>query len=195
MKRMAIIVEGETEMRFVSIILQPFFFESLAIYSINLKGNVSLERLAAHIGPLAHSHDLVTTMVDYYGFAKARDVPIDDLETKIGALVPDTAKKIIPYVQQHEFEALLFSDKEVISSHLGLKEPQQRQLNSITGAPEDINHDNPPSKRIKKIHPIYEKRLEGVEILKKIGLCKIRAQCPRFNRWITMLGEKGSPNI
>ncbi len=103
----------------------------------------------------------------------------------------------IPYIQLHEFEALLFSDVNTINDIVAVdtKRPEisLRQLEQIRKSvenPELIN-DSPitaPSKRLETIfESVYKKPAGAIRIASKIGLEKIRDECPHFNAWITKL--------
>ena len=107
--------------------------------------------------------------------------------------------RFIPYIQQHEFEGLLFSDPEALAQ--GISRPQLakqfRDIREEFNTPEDIN-DSPqtaPSKRILQIHPAYQKPIDGVQAAKAIGLGTIRAECPRFHAWLTQIENLGQGNI
>jgi hypothetical protein len=53
--------------------------------------------------------------------------------------------------------------------------------------PEDINDssETAPSKRIMSVIPRYNKVVNGSLIAEAIGLDIIRAECPRFNDWLS----------
>ena len=55
--------------------------------------------------------------------------------------------------------------------------------------PEDINDncETAPSKRIARVIPRYKKVLHGAMLARRIGVYGIRAQCPRFDAWLTRL--------
>ncbi len=193
-KRVACVVEGETEQDFVSGVLQSEL-AGLHFSVVNLRGRrIALDRLIGSIKPLLSSgFACVTTLIDFYGF---KDPDASDsaeaLEKKMrGEINPFLryGTQFLPYVQKHEFEALLFSDKEAMAEHLRLTGAQRGQLNKIKGCPEDINHDAPPSKQILQIHRRYHKRIDGIEIVRKIGLAKIEGQCPKFANWLAKLRE------
>jgi hypothetical protein len=107
----------------------------------------------------------------------------------------------IPYIQLHEFEALLFADVGVINDKIAVdaKRPEVslrllEQIRNSVENPELIN-DSPitaPSKRLETVfQSVYEKQYEkpsdAIRIAKEIGLEKIRAECPHFNAWVTKL--------
>ncbi len=106
-----IIVEGKTEQYFVKDILIPNL-KNLSVTTINLKGgNISVESICDNVKRIK-AYDCITTMVDYYGFKQYRDKSIVELETKMSQTISDNS--FIPYIQQYEFEALLFSDIRVV---------------------------------------------------------------------------------
>ena len=98
------------------------------------------------------------------------------------------SRRFIPYIQLHEFEALLFSDPASFleafpgrDDLVGRLIAIRRQFNS----PEEID-DGPataPSKRILAITPDYQKPVAGILIAERIGLSAIRNECAHFARW------------
>ena len=205
MIRLAISVEGQTEEEFVNEILDPHLRNFCVLSKpILLKvtggnqrgGNVSINNLVRNMKKIKRSHHYVTSLVDFYGFKKKENFTVDQLELQIleGVLesssIPE--KTIIPYVQLHEFEGLLFSDVEKFVEQIGTKQSNAKELRKIANRfpnPEKINDNKntAPSKRILRIIPEYNKVTYGSLIAKKIGLENIRAKCPRFNCWVTKL--------
>ena len=102
-------------------------------------------------------------------------------------------RKVIPYVQKHEFEGLLFSDVSAFGAVM-MDDPDQgiarlQAIRTRVQTPEDIN-DNPhtaPSKRIISMIPGYRKRLHGPLVAGEIGLTVTRRECPRFDNWLMQL--------
>lgn len=197
MKRVAVIVEGDTEERFVNHVLRDEL-AGVALIPLNLSGGaVSMHYMLGSIVPLMYErHACVTTMVDFYKFKNpARKSGAEDIERELAEAVEEKVRHsrtgsrtvFLPYLQKHEFEALLFADREIMAECLGLSGAQRRKLTAIKGNPEDIDHDHPPSKRIIDIHRKYEKEINGVEIARKIGLAKIARECPRFGGWLAEL--------
>lgn len=177
MKRLAIVVEGQTELNFVNQLLQPHL-SNLHITPINLRGGITVNKIQRDVKNLIRQFDFVTTLVDFYGFHRRGQKSIDDLQTEIKNGFGNT---FIPYIQKYEFEALIFSDLSVLNRRFG------KQTVCKIHNPEDINHDKPPSKIISDQHNRYNKHLDGPKILKEIGLIKIRENCPRFNGWVSEL--------
>lgn len=106
-------------------------------------------------------------------------------------------ERFFPYIQVHEFEALLFSDPpKFLIAFPGLS-TELADLEAIRRAfptPEHINEGNntSPSKRICKLLPQYDKPLSGPLITKQIGLRKLRSECSHFNAWLERL-ESAAP--
>ena len=61
--------------------------------------------------------------------------------------------------------------------------------------PEMINNcpDTAPSKRLKRIIKGYNKIVYGNILAEAIGLTGIKAKCPRFNNWITIISSIVKP--
>ena len=208
MTRLLIICEGQTEREFVERLLAPHLWENFEIdaHPSLLKtreeqhggGNVSIPRLAKHIRNEYHNVCFITTLVDYYGFEDVngrskKELEQDILEearTHIGQRFQ--AYRVLPYIQMHEFEALLFSDISKFELHDHWDSEAEKQLQGICDAfetPEDINNSaqTTPSKRLNDIFPGYSKIGKGLLIAEDIGLAKIRQECPLFNNWIGQL--------
>ena len=144
-------------------------------------------------------------MIDFYalppefpGWAEARrkNAPVDRvraLEQAFYAQFGDV--RFHPYIQLHEFEALLYCD---------LNELEHRMTNSEGGIaalrrevshfhPEEINEGahTAPSKRIINHLPVYErsKVRVGAPAAAAIGLSALRSKCPHFNEWLTRLEQ------
>lgn len=206
MTRLAIIVEGPTETAFVNNVLSPHLSErEVYPYPKALDGNVSVERLAAGMVELLHSHDRVTSLVDFYGFKRRRAASPDDLQNQINDAVRRLMRPnrdlahAFSYVQQYEFEALLFSEVGAFANlprRLAVSAAQVAELRAIRSqfpTPEHINDrpDTAPSKRIANVIPRYDKRADGYLVAEQIGLSAIRAACPRFGVWLTRLESLG----
>jgi len=199
MIRLAIVVEGRTETDFVKNVLCPHLSErEVYPFPNSLDGNVSLERLAHRTAGLLYSHDRVTSLVDFYGFKRRNAASPDELQSRIDDAVRQRmppnrdSSHAFAYVQQHEFEALLFSDAGAFSVLPGISNEQVAQLRAIRNqfiTPEDINNrpDTAPGKRIASIIRRYNKRANGYLVALEIGLPAIRAKCPRFDDWLARL--------
>lgn len=206
MIRVSISVEGPTEAEFTKEVLTAHLrshgIEAQPILlgrgrgSGEGGGNVSSGRLASEMAHLHRSFDVVTSLVDFYGFKDKGGRTVDELEAllrrSIERVVGRNEERVLPYVQMHEFEGLLFSDVTVFSELLGAQPATVDLLRGIReefATPEDINDNEAtaPSKRIKRSIPHYRKALHGPLVAMELGLDAIRKECPRFDSWVTRL--------
>jgi hypothetical protein len=102
--------------------------------------------------------------------------------------------RLIPYIQLHEFEALLFSDVHMFEIAFPNRPAEVEKLKSIREdflTPEHINDqpDRSPSKRILKVIPEYVKTVSGILIIQHIGLPVLRKECGHFGRWLDQLEQ------
>jgi len=150
-----------------------------------------------------------TTMVDLYrlpnNFPGHDTAPstaspldrVDHFETEfridIAKRMDDAAvaRRFVPYIQLHEFEALLFSDPAAFIEAFPNRDSAIERLTEIrtSYSPEEINEGQTtaPSKRILDVLPDYQKPVAGLLIVQHIGLAKIRSECPHFDDWLTKL--------
>ena len=195
--RLGVVAEGQTEVEFVGKVLADHLRQAgVEPTAIPLRGNVSVQTLSNRMRYAYWSFDAVTSLVDFYGFRGKGETTVAALEDRIGQLVQSLignawhAGKVIPYVQKHEFEALLFADTDAFAA-INASVDAVAQLAATQGeaAPEDID-DSPesaPSKRIAEIMPHYHKVRDGVDVAAAVGLTAMRSACPRFNAWLTRL--------
>ena len=158
---------------------------------------MTVSRLSGDRWRFKASHDAVTSLVDFSGFRDKSERDVAELEDAIlqsirqGTTRRVDRRTVVPYVQKHEFEGLLFSDVAKFAS-VGLGEDAIRMLQGIRAqfrTPEEINDDKntAPSKRILSVFPRYRKTLHGPRVIEQIGLPRIRAECPGFDQWVTCL--------
>ncbi|MCD4792815.1 MAG: DUF4276 family protein, partial [Bacteroidales bacterium] len=152
----------------------------------------------------------VTLLIDYYGINAKHEFPfwveankIPDKELRLTKIEAEMKKSVenlinyrfIPYIQLHEFEGLLFCNKEVFDRSFEKKEFSDYKYLTETldmfSNPEDINdgNDTAPSKRLEKIIAGYNKVVFGSMIANEIGLKAIRKKAPRFNKWLKKLED------
>ncbi|WP_321517317.1 DUF4276 family protein [uncultured Bacteroides sp.] len=211
MRRLYIIVEGQTEQEFVSQTLAPHL-RDLGIYDITpilirtsktgKGGFVNYEHLKNDVTRLLSSEKdiIVSTFVDFFriptSVPKYKDSmrlnsdndKVESLEQGMFESISD--RRFIPYIQLHEFEALLFSSNKGFEEYCEV--PVYKQTKSIVDSyenPEDINSspETAPSKRLLKINPDYDKVLEGNLIALKVGINTMLERCPRFREWVEKL--------
>ncbi len=212
MKRLVVIVEGETEEGFVNDILCPYL-QSKGIYNniqcFKIKhsgGGISkYSHIREDILRVVHeSAVLVTTMVDFYrlpsSFPGMKELSTKQthceqvayLEQKMQKDIAAPASNFIPYIQLHEFEALLFSSPAGIEALFERSEMDVAGLQRVFDLfanPEDINNgpDTAPSMRLKALIKGYDKVLYGKSVLQEIGMETVLAKCPKFKQWVEQL--------
>lgn len=158
-------------------------------------GNVTIDRLAKEMRHLRESFDAVTSLVDFYGFRGKKAMSPDDLIQAIRRTIGRVSDPwSFPYVQVHEFEGLLFSHVDAFKILFG--DVSVAHLKSVRFAfetPEDINDSSAtaPSKRIGRLIQTYRKRLHGPVLAERIGVERIRKECPRFDAWLRRLESLG----
>lgn len=220
MIRLNIIVEGQTEETFVNKILGPHlgtvnvFVSARCVQTGRKRGRIFRGGMISY---LKAQNDIklwmkedqggnvrFTTMFDFYRLpgdfpgieeAKQKCDPykkIEIIEEKLGADI--ASHRFIPYLQLHEYEALLFSDLDKFHhyyiDHNSQLNKLKQDVSGVTN-PELIN-ENPetaPSKRIIKFLPFYEeeKPSAGPIIAEHIGLKRIRSKCRHFHEWVSLL--------
>jgi hypothetical protein len=118
----------------------------------------------------------------------------EDICNQIPDFRPDV--RFLPYLQLHEYEALLFSDPPALASAIGQPQLASRfqHIREQFQTPEDINDDpqTAPSKRIKGAYPPYEKVVEGARAASAVGIERMRQECPHFHEWVQHLEGLGS---
>ena len=209
--RLIIVVEGKTEEEFVNELLRPYFY-SFGLYNITaikiqtskgFKGGfVNYQHLKRDILRLLHEpNTLVTTFVDYFRIPTNLPnydncIKLSQVGDRIVCLEASMKSDIgyqdrfIPYIQQHEFESLLFTKSESFSTYYDSKIVSAiEKIVAQYDNPEDIN-DNPntaPSKRLLSIITNYKKVTDGNLIALETGIEQILIKCPRFRIWVEKL--------
>ena len=166
-KRVTVIVEGPTEERFVTDVLAPELLPaSVSLTPIVLGvpghrgGRVNYARVRKDIVRYLKSDPTAycTTLFDYYGLGAGFPSPPPNLTNSAKATrIEATLKadivaeldhlradqRFIPYLQVHEYEALLFSDPNALAAAIRIPN-LTAQLTAIRRqfeTPEDINDD------------------------------------------------------
>ena len=217
MKRLVVIAEGETEESFVNNILIPYF-NSLGIYNYiqcfktkHSNGGLSKYSYIKQdvISTIYETDVVVTTLFDLYrlpsdfpGYKQdnvlSHDVWTEGIENQIKKDIEQEKGRrfdnFIPYIQLHEFEALVFSSIAGIDALFEKSEVDYQGLQNVINNypnPEDINNgpNTAPSVRLQRLVPGYDKVIYGVEIIKEIGMDTVLSKCPRFNRWIEKIKD------
>ena len=210
MKTVIIICEGPTEEVFCSNLLSQYLQNSCRIEIRLLGGNCNWQRIKDMVEKALkqQKNALVTTFFDYYG-VKTKKFPnwsatiginkanvrerIEILESGMLEEIDSNLRyRFIPYVQLHEFEALLFNNIEVFDEMFEFEQYDRAEpLNIFNEFPDpemiDQGTETSPSHRLIKIIPAYRKVIQGNAIAEKIGIEQIRQKNKHFNDWIEQL--------
>ncbi len=220
MNRVRVLVEGQTEQAFLRDILIPYFDpRQIYLHAVKIKRQGGITRYAKAkdviIRSLKEDSALIcTTMVDFYGMPA--DWPGRDQANRCqsyaekadiveGSILKDIAghlgnsfnpRRLMPYIQMHEFEALLFSSPVKLAESLGDKKLSSTFLTirNKFSSPEEINdhYDTCPSRQIEGVLHGFKKTINGITAASRIGLETMRQECPHFNEWITKLEDIGN---
>jgi len=105
--------------------------------------------------------------------------------------------RFIPYLQLHEFEALVMAClpelKDLYDDPIQQNGVLRLQGEVASLKPEEINDSKvtAPSKRLERLIPGYRKKQDGPDAIELAGLPSVRSQCPRFGAWLTHLEMLG----
>ena len=218
--RLHFIVEGQTEETFVNQTLRPHL-ERFAIWVkarcvetghkggvIYRGGIVSYQKARKDItlwmledqNPDARfttMFDLYALPHDFPGYEKSARVidPYERVRILEDSLLEDVSDpRFIPYIQLHEFEALLLADPQKLDSQFYEDSTGIQRLVQIANgfmSPEliDDGPDSAPSKRIAEEIPEYprSKVSAGPITAERIGLHTLRTKCQHFDAWLGTL--------
>jgi hypothetical protein len=218
MIRLHAVVEGQTEETFVNNVLAPQFGPLDVIVDAHRVTTGRMKARTFRGGLLKFSHlrrdlDLwmrqddhpdswFTTMIDLYalpddfpGFASCAQVcdPIQRAECLEAEFEHDIShRRFIPYIQAHEFEALLFAEPRQFGIAFPGATTQIDDLVSIRNqfpSPEHVDDgfDSAPSKRILRVFPGYKKTVASPEISAQIGMATLRGECRHFGAWVARI--------
>ena len=184
MKRLLVLVEGQTEEAFVRDVLTPHLNE----HRVHPE-SVLLKTPLPDTGAAGPS--------DFPGMRKR---PPSDPYARISVVENAFAEVIdeprfIPHLVLHELEAWVYSAPDACSWVFDAEAVAQKLASIANGAggPERINEDpnTAPSKRLMNVFPQYQKTLHGPMALEAIGLSRVRAQCPHASSWLERLEQLG----
>jgi hypothetical protein len=220
MKRILILVEGQTEEWFVKEVLEPHLLSvglSLTPVIINTRrlepgekskgGLIRYEQVKRELRTLLQDGNAVrvTTLFDFYGlphdFPGMAGIPTGSCYERVAHVEQAFASDInhprfLPYLTLHEFEAFIFTDPARctwVFSDAPQIIPVLEQHRASVSSPEEINEgrETAPSKRIIKAYPRYQKTVHGPLAVLEIGLPALRAACPHFNQWLSSIEALG----
>jgi hypothetical protein len=216
--RLYLTVEGETELKFA----KETLFPHLVKFEVEVRPRMVLtnRKLGKRGGALGfhrlkrdtthlmkeddHCEARFSTMIDLYALpgdypgwneAEKKSKPVDrvlELEKALALELADS--RFIPFLQLHEFEALLYCDLKQVQSRIEDSDKAiarlQKEVASFS-CPEEINDGEATalSKRLIGHVPRYEnlKARIGAPAAGAIGLHVLREKCPHFGQWLTRL--------
>jgi hypothetical protein len=217
-------VEGQTEELFVNRVLRPHLTTRGIMVSRPILAATGLGMGPTTVGgssnPAAIEADLrtllaedmaaddrLTTLFDLYGLplgfpgkseAEATSLrgtaKAEHIEREWQEQIGDS--RFHPYIQIHEFEALLLADTNHLGHFYGHDAhglPALRTALARCATPEDVT-EHPqahPGEQLRRAINGYRKT-EAWRILQEVGLDHLRHACPRFGRWLTAC-ESGLP--
>ena len=214
------ICEGETERTFIKEVIQPCYQDAEwrtvlpgKTFGNPRGGDVRWGRVKPDLVRMIKQSQsaIVTTLFDFYGLNPdfpSRKNPRKGTPHQIASAIEEgmaeevqeamggkwDSRRFIPYIQMHEFEALLFSDPAGLARGLfraDLETSFQIILDQFEGNPERIN-DSPhtaPGKRIEQLFSSYSKPLYGNIAALEIGLGLMRDRCAHFADWLMGIDE------
>ena len=224
MIRLHFVVEGQTEETFVNQTLVPHLarlsvFSDARCVATSRKRGVKYRGggnsyakvkndIALWMREDGNSDARFTTMLDLYalpdGFPGYKSASqLQDPRQRVNALESALKEDIgdwrfIPYIQLHEFEALLLSDPLKLAAQFHDCEAGIRRLADMASrysSPEmmDDGGETAPSKRIIAEIPEYSgrKASAGPVVANKIGLDALRLKCEHFGDWLDKLERLG----
>ena len=219
MIRLHVTVEGQTEQNFVKTMLAPHLAVSGIVADARCVYTSRHRR-----GGLVRPYEVIrrdmqnwmkednrpecrfTTMFDFYrlprdfpGYDEAmrQQDPYEKVRKLELALQYDVGdSRFVPYIQLHEFEALILADPAKLDwEYLEHERPIAELVDMVQGQNPELIDDGPdtaPSKRILSRIPEYNKVTSGVAIAAHIGLPVLREKCRHFNDWLTQLENLGT---
>ena len=221
MKRLYLTVEGQTEQTFAVDVLQPHLAPyNVMVVKPRLTGLHARRKGRVPTGGLFNtfSHALsdirrwlkedsspdarFSMMVDMYslpsdfpGYEEAMKLndphrQASHLEEALSVELADA--RFVPYVQVHEFEAIVLANPDSFLTWFDGIEKQVADLKNECEAfktPEHINHghETHPKARIRKHIEDYDENVDGPVLAEYVGLDVIKRKCPHFAEWLKTL--------
>ena len=218
MIRLHLVVEGQTEETFVRDVLAPELGQHSIATDVHRITTGRRRDRSFRGGFVKYDHlqnDLTlwmkqdrqedawfSTMVDLYrmpsgfpGWERSRTIPdpMERVRFLENEFLSDLQhRRFVPYIQLHEFEALLFADPEKFLVSFPEAQQEVATLEAIrrgVPTPEHIDdgEDTAPSRRVCALIADYTKPVNGPLIAAAIGLPKLRRECPHFGEWFERL--------
>lgn len=223
MKKIFVITEGQSETNFVNRVMMPYFADRCVLIPNTVITKIDNRHGKTYKGGVANYDQIrntllktlacssknkdsyVTTMFDFYRLPA--DVPgvadgekVNDPYEKVELIEREILKAegydesfFFPYIELHEFEAMLFSDiTKLEEAYFEYDLTALKECVKIQSNPELINDgtETAPSKRIINCISCFDKANVGVNVLEKIGVENIAKKCHHFSDWIKRIEER-----
>ncbi len=206
MTRLYVVVEGLTEFNFVQELLKPHLervLPALLVSAVRHKERFTYAGLRKDIKRLLGapgSPVVVSTMIDLYkipadftGVRESEGGPHRERVRKIeGAFAGEMDDaRFVPYIQLHEFEALVMCGFDVLAErypdrHAEIRE-LERRISREFRSPEEVDRFQPPSRRLVQAIPRYAKIVDGIHVVETVGIDVLRQKCLHFGEWLAAL--------
>lgn len=209
--RVLLFVEGETERDGLPPLLARLIRETadvnVKVQPICFRGAQNyLKEIATKVGlylkdPKARDIVAAVGFVDLYGL----NIPLPNWEKASTADKVAIGRKHIEsevgnarfrqYFAVHETEALILADTEQLPPEV------RKSLPGKCIRPEEVNHDQPPSKLLDRLYRDkvgrpYRKTVDGINLLRSLSYSSLVAKCPYFRAMLddlTALIKAGTP--
>lgn len=187
--RIAILVEGHTEKAFIPT-LQNFLRTRLQVmprlHPIPFYGRIPKEdKLRRVVEHLLDDHNAVIALTDVYtGNMDFTDA--SDAKAKMAIWVGNNSN-FYPHAAQYDFEAWLLPFWSTI------QELARHNRSAPSGHPEQVNHNRPPSYRIKEIFELgrcrdsYIKPRDAKRVLERNDLLESARACPELKAFLNTI--------
>lgn len=225
MVEVIVFAEGPTEEKFIKQVVAPalrhlqvFVKPQLLRTSQMAKGGaVTFDRLKFNARNTLRQRPnaVLSTFLDLYAldvyfpaFDEARKKPdvysrVTCLQKALHAAIVDHSgcrpECFLPHIQPYEFEGLLFSDVEALSTVEPTWKKSLKVLTKVRASvdtPEQINdgYETKPSKRLENLlQPKYKKTRHGPLAAERITLATIEHECVHFRGWMEKLRTLAIP--
>jgi len=187
--RIAILVEGKTEVAFIPTLRSFLQSRSLPkmprLHPIPFDGRIPKEdKLRRRVENLLDTHEAVIALTDVYT-GTSDFIDASDAKTKMTMWVGDNPN-FYPHAAQYDFEAWLLPFWSTI------QELAKHNRSAPSGQPELVNHNSPPSYRIKEVFEIgktrsYIKPRDAKRILEKNDLLVSANACPELKTFLNTI--------
>ena len=225
-KILNVLCEGQTEELFVKRVLKGYLAEKGIVVKTRLLltsrkrdarggiksyGQVRQDLRLWHrenAGKRNETH-FYTTMIDFYALptdfpAYSEAMRMADVYLRVERLEEALEKDVdvpnfIPYIQLHEYEALVFCGLDILLEQYAGADKAVRELRKVldgfSGNPEAVDGgwDTAPSRRIMnelaKVNYRYNKPESGAYVAERVGMAELRERCGHFDGWIRQLDK------